>query len=165
MRQVRHCVMATSLTVCASLAGAVSSAVAQPSVEVVPVDVTFVDMTCPFPLIEHLEGQTVTITFRDDSGAEVRRLRHVVVSGTLTNPVSGATASVHEAALFERQTTAGTVTEARQSGLRLLVTVPGVGRVLRDTGLVVTEAGYVVQVAGPHQLRDGEVAAMCASLA
>jgi hypothetical protein len=43
--------------------------------------------------------------------------------------------------LVERQTTGGTVTEAQQSGLRLLVTVPGAGRMLLDAGLVVTEAG------------------------
>jgi hypothetical protein len=165
MRPMRQILIAASLAVCAFVAGGMpSAAVAQPSVEVVPVDVTFTDMTCRFPLTEHLEGHTVTVTFRDDSGAEVRRLRQVVVTGTLTNPISGATARVHEAALFERQSAGGAVTEARQSGLRLLVTVPGVGRVLLDAGLVVTEAGSVVQVAGPHQLRDGDVGAMCAAL-
>ena len=79
MRPIRQCLISASLAMCVLVAaGMPSAAVARPSVEVVPVDITFIDMTCPFPLTEHLEGHTVTVTFRDDSGAEVRRLRQVV---------------------------------------------------------------------------------------
>jgi hypothetical protein len=135
-----------------------------PTHNIVLIDRTFTDTTCPFPLTEHIEGQQVTTLFFNEEGQVERRLRQIIVSATLTNPDTGTmiVAGVHQAVVFDRDFTTGTLA---QHGLRLVVTVPGMGVVLLDAGTFVTDAaGNVVFEAGPHQLLHGDVAEFCAAM-
>jgi hypothetical protein len=134
-----------------------------PTTTILPIDMTFVDRTCPFQLIEHIEGRQITTDFFDEEGRPERRLRHIILSATLTNPATGTVVNgVYEALTVDRDFTTGTVT---RHGLRLIVTVPGMGVVLLDAGTFVTDAGgNVVFEAGPHQLLHGDVAEFCAAM-
>jgi hypothetical protein len=134
-----------------------------PTTTIVPIDMTVVDRTCSFPLVEHIEGTQVTTDFFDDEGRLEQRLRHIILSATLTNLVTGTVVDgVHEALMVDRDFTTGAVT---RHGLRLIVTVPGLGVVLLDAGTFVIDAdGTVVFEAGPHQLLEGDVAQFCAAM-
>lgn len=131
---------------------------------IVDIDRTFIDRTCPFPLEEHIEGKQVTTVFFNEQGQPERRLRQIIVSATLTIPGTDTpiAAGVHQAVVFDRDFTSGTVAT---HGLRLVVTVPGMGVVLLDAGTFVTDAaGNVVFEAGPHQLLHGDVTEFCAAM-
>lgn len=135
-----------------------------PTHSIVDINRTFTDRTCPFPLEEHIEGKQVTTVFFDEQGQPERRLRQIIVSATLTIPGTETmiVAGVHQAVVFDRDFTTGTLA---QHGLRLVVTVPGMGVVLLDAGTFVTDAvGNVVFEAGPHQLLRGDVAEFCAAV-
>jgi hypothetical protein len=150
----------------ATVAAPVASAdapIGTPTTTIIHIDRTFVDRTCPFPLDEHIEGQQITTLFFNEEGQVERRLRQIILSATITNPATGTIVTgVHEAAVFDRDFTTGTVAT---HGLRLVVTVPGMGVVLLDAGTIVTDAaGNVVFEAGPHQLLHGDVGAFCAAM-
>jgi hypothetical protein len=134
-----------------------------PTTTIITIDMTFVDRTCPFPLDEHIEGIQVTTDLFDEEGQLEQRLRHIVLGATLANPATGTVvAGAHEALMVDRDFTTGTVT---RHGLRLIVTVPGLGVVLLDAGtFVIDAAGTLVFEAGPHQLLHGEVAQFCAAM-
>lgn len=134
-----------------------------PATAIIPIDMKVVDHTCPFPLDEHIQGQEIRTEFLDDEGGLESRLRHIILSATLTNPATGTVVSgVHEALTVDRDFTTGTVT---RHGLRLIVTVPGMGAVLLDAGTVVLDAGGEVMFeAGPHQFLYGDVAEFCAAM-
>lgn len=134
----------------------------RPTTTIIPIDMKIVDHTCPFPLDEHISGKQVTTDFFDASGQLESRLRHIIVRATLINQASGTVVmGVHEALTVDRDLT-GTVT---RHGLRLIVTVPGMGTVLLDAGTFVTDVGgKVVFEAGPHQFLRGDVIEFCEAL-
>lgn len=145
----------------AGLTGSPATAV-EPTIVRIPIELTLVDNTCPFPTLDHFEGQIIQITYFDDAGSAIRRDSHIIVHITVTNPETGTTLTGQEAALFRRDLVEGTL---ERIGLFVVVTLPGSGFVLLEAGRVVFDAsGNVTFEAGVHQLVTGDVGEYCAAL-
>jgi hypothetical protein len=131
-----------------------------------PIDVTFTDRTCAFPLTEHVVGQRVEIKRFDDDRVLTSWTRHVPLTATLTNPATGATATGHQAINIELDPTSPSPRTVSFAGLRFILTVPTLGVVLLDAGRVEFDAdGEIVFSGGSHQLILGDVEGFCAFFA
>ncbi len=153
-----------ALALVAALAVSVSPAAAQrATTTITEIDRTFIDRTCPFPLVERIQGKRIDTLFYDESGQAVRLQRHVILQATLTNPDTNTTVtSGRQATTGIRDLTTGELTV---HGLRFITTVPGMGVVLLDAGTFVMDAaGNIVWEAGKHQLLHGDVDRFCAAM-
>jgi hypothetical protein len=130
---------------------------------VVPIDTTLVDDTsCDFPFVEEFTGRLVFLDFRDDAGNLVERKVHVEARGTITNPATGETVPVQEILNAFLDFEEGTRTWA---GMRLKVTIPGVGAAILDVGRVIFDSsGNILFEAGPHQLLHEDFDDFCDAL-
>jgi hypothetical protein len=151
---MRRKVLPLSLTVAiaVSVLGAWAPAHADgPERVVVPIDTILVDdTTCDFPFVEEFTGRLVFLNFRDEAGNLVTQKVHVEARGTITNPATGETVPVQEILNAFLDFEEGIRTWA---GMRLKVTIPGLGSALVDIGRVIFDSsGNIVFEAGSHQL-------------
>lgn len=163
MRQTMRKVAVLACAVALPLSLVGSAQADEVSTTVTPIEATFTDMTCPFPLTEQIEGRRVEVRRFNDDGELVSRTLHVPLIATLTNPANGTTATGHQAINpVLDPATGGTLSFA---GLRFILTVPRFGAVLLDAGRIVFGEEGIVSIAGQHQLVLGDVEAFCAYFA
>lgn len=118
--------------------------------------------TCGFRVLLRFTGSVRGTEYFDRSGNLIRVQLHGEDFGTATNPKNGNTASGSDAWLEVIDVRAGTDTIV---GLFFHLNFPGAGIVLIDAGKVTFEAdGDIVFEAGPHQVLNGDFAALCAAL-
>jgi hypothetical protein len=140
-----------TVAIAGSILGAWAPARADgPERVVVPIDTTQVDdTTCDFP-------------FHDEAGNLVERKVHVEARGTITNPTTGETVPLQEILNAFLDFEEGTRT---WGGIRLKVTIPGLGSALVDIGRVIFDSsGNILFEAGPHQLLHEDFDAFCDAL-
>ena len=124
------------------------------------VDQEFIDESCPgLPLDEHATGKNITVKKYDDEGDLISWVIHAPHIATITNPENGKTATGHQGLAVKLDPASGAPLWI--SGLRFILTVPGLGVVLQDAGLTVFgEEG--IEFHGKHQLIRGETDGYCA---
>jgi len=163
---MRHTMSKLTVLACAvalPLALVASAQADEVSTTVTPVEATFTDTTCPFPITEQIKGKRIEVRRFDDDSELVSRTLHVPLIATLTNPENGTTATGHQAINpVLDPTTGGTLSFA---GLRFILTAPQFGLVLLDAGRIEFGEGGIVSMAGQHQLVLGDVEAFCAYFA
>jgi hypothetical protein len=119
--------------------------------------------SCSFPVEVRFVGTIRGLEFFDREGNLVRVQAHGKDVGTATNPANGKTASGVDNWLDVFDVESG---EFATLGLFFHLNVPGAGVVLLDAGHIRFDAdGNVVHLAGPHQVFEGDFAALCAALA
>ena len=117
-----------------------------------------------FQILDVYELDQIEKAYLDQEGNLVKVIIEAWGTDTLTNAVTGKAyaGSFHNSSLIDFSTT------PRRSaimGVIYRVTVPGVGVVFLDVGRVVFERGNgIIFQAGPHQLFDGDFAALCAAM-
>jgi hypothetical protein len=126
-------------------------------------------ITCSgFVVVGDFYVARTTTTFYDNDGNAISRVQHIHVDGKLSNSLTGASLDFLREGTFTQNLVDGsTVT----TGQRTLVTTPGGGVVLQDMGRIVRERGVIVFEAGPSDFlnyqsgdRSG-VEDLCAALA
>ena len=101
-------------------------------------------------------------TFVDDTGTPTRIVLHIRFDGTLTNPQNGR--SVLDNGSFERATDLSEGSITVTGGFRV-ITAPGEGVLLHQTGRGELLNGEGIFQAGPNQWNDQDFAALCDHLA
>jgi hypothetical protein len=93
-------------------------------------------------------------TFVDDTGTPVRAQVHIHYLGTVTNSVTGATLpdTGHLTETFDLDS--GEERLSRLVGLNYQTTVPGLGTIVQDVGLLVFEPDGDVIPYGPHEFGE-----------
>ena len=90
-------------------------------------------------------------TFYDEDGNAIRRVAHISVDGTLRNSATDASLDFMREGTFTQDLIDGSTVTA---GQRTRVTTPGGGIVLQDMGRILREAGAIVFEAGPTDFLD-----------
>ena len=111
-----------------------------------------------------LEGDVTRTdtTFTDESGTPTRTAIHIRFTGTLTNPLTGK--AVLDNGSFQRTIDASDGSITVTGGFRV-VTAPGEGVLLHQTGRGILLDGEGVFGAGPNEFNDQEFDELCAYLA
>jgi hypothetical protein len=152
-----------------ALAMTASARAAEPTTFVFPINNTWTDDLCGFP-ITHVETGTGRLTiFFDQDGNPTKAISTDMGRVTITASANGKTLVSNEpfAVIFDFE--ANTVA---QVGLIAAFHVPGEGVILLAAGrLVVVPTGApptpadVIAIDGPHQPIEGDVAAYCSYFA
>ena len=111
-----------------------------------------------------LEGDVTRTdtTFTDQSGTPTRTAIHIRFTGTLTNPQTGK--SVLDNGSFQRTIDPSDRSVTVTGGFRV-ITAPGAGVLLHQTGRGILLNGEVVFGAGQNEFNDEEFDELCAYLA
>lgn len=146
--------------------GAAPAAAAQPTrTQIIFDDLTILDMTCGFLIVEVFDGSVTTTTFFDAEGNAVRTQVNAFFQGTLTNPDTGETIRGQQELVIFRDF--AQPAERTWAGLRFRAVFPGAGALLLDAGRLVFDVttGEVSFEAGPHQVFHEDFEAYCAAFA
>jgi hypothetical protein len=126
---------------------------------------------CGFPINFHQVGTITFNDFLDDNGLIVKEIAEENYSATFTNPANGKTL------MADRHLVRVTIGQALFSPNQVIfsqsiigadfvpITIPGLGATAQATGRLVREGGIVVDEAGPHDFVDGTADAFCAYMA
>jgi hypothetical protein len=128
-------------------------------------DLTILDTTCGFLIVEVFDGSVTTTTFFDAEGNPVRTQVTAFFQGTLTNPDTGETIRGQQELVIFRNF--DEPTKRTWAGLRFRAVFPGAGALLLDAGRLVFDVttGEVSFEAGPHQVFHEDFEAYCAAFA
>jgi hypothetical protein len=120
--------------------------------------------SCAFGFTERYAIRRTIVEVYDDAGELLRERITVKFTGSETHHDTGGTLPIDGTRNIVADHEAGTWTE---SGVMRHVTAPGEGIVLQDAGRVVEglESEELIEMAGHHQLRTGDMGAFCAALA
>jgi hypothetical protein len=127
-----------------------------------------IDDLCPFSIEETVVGSFQRIDQFDNAGRLIRVML-TAFGGPFTitwsaNGVTATTRSETVVVIFTLSPDGSVITHA-ENGIVFNFVVPGVGTVLMDVGrLVFDEVGNLLFEAGPHQLLEGDIDALCAAL-
>jgi hypothetical protein len=150
-----------------SLAFAATAAATPPTIEEFHDEFSF-DIECgTFSLHEDVVVDVTAITFFDQAGNPDRLQFHVHFVGVITNPDGetfrdpGFLTDFIDLAGTPEDLSDDTVAEA---GLIFAITVPGVGIVAQDTGLIIFKADGSVVIHGPHEVFVEGDALLCSAL-
>lgn len=118
---------------------------------------------CGFKVEFSFVGSVTVTEFLDAEGNVTRLLLHGEDVGSATNPANGKTATGDDHWLERHDVETG---EMAIIGLFFHLNFGGAGIVVIDAGKVVFDAdGNVIFLAGPHQVLEGDFAALCEALA
>jgi hypothetical protein len=115
-----------------------------------------------FQVLDDYEITMVRTTFYDNDGNRTQMLIKIDGTDTYRHSVTGQAITMGSHFMIRNDYRAGT---GSAMGMQYHLTVPGLGQVLLDVGLLVYDfqVGDYVFSAGPHQVASGDTAGLCAA--
>lgn len=120
--------------------------------------------SCGFAIDVSFVGQGTERLFFDQNGDLDKIILNLSDRGTVTNPANGKTLKGRDAWTVIVEFENGEDVGSSIAGLVFHLNAPGGGIVLIDAGRLVFDDTGLVVVNGPHQLLEGDFAALCAAL-